>query len=174
MTLRIVSSSACILVNTGNSSATSVLSKSTMNYRVRTILFILLLAISVLSLPALLEGNIIDELPEEADRENDDLTIISDAVIPWLQAPVHLATILLQVGISFFVLFVVYLGGRSKHRRFNDRTIDPAQVFRFNILKTALSRAVFNFLFFGLFHTSHPLIRVLNPILISPRRSKRL
>jgi hypothetical protein len=36
----------------------------------------------------------------------------------------------LMMGMSIFALVVVYLGGRSNHRRFNDRTIGAINLFK--------------------------------------------
>jgi hypothetical protein len=70
------------------------------------------------------------------------------------------------LGMSIFALFVIYLGGRSNHKRFYDRTIEPVKLFTFKFLKTALKRAVFIFLFLGspLDNTKHKL----TPIILCP------
>jgi hypothetical protein len=65
----------------------------------------------------------------------------------WAMAPIYLTMSGLMLGISVFALFGVYLGGRSNHRRFNDRTIDSINLFRGIFSVTALLRAVFVFLF---------------------------
>jgi hypothetical protein len=64
-----------------------------------------------------------DELPD------DDISLFHDVPISWIRIPVHQLSLLLRLGISIFALFIVYLGGRSKARRFNDRTIDAVNVF---------------------------------------------
>jgi len=53
-----------------------------------------------------------------------------------------------MLGMSIFTLFVVYQGGRSNRRLFNDRTIDAVNLLRGIFSETALFRAVFVFLFF--------------------------
>ena len=102
-------------------------------------------------MPALLGASVI-ELPEEddiTDPEEDDFGISDSVSADWIRIPVHQMSVLLRLGISIFALFVVYLGGRSKHRRFNDRTIDHVNALMSYSLKTALiHRAVFIFLFF--------------------------
>jgi hypothetical protein len=117
-----------------------------MNQNVRTI-FLIILMLSVLFMPALMEASIID-LPEEDDlTDEDDFTVIHTFPAAWTRIPVHQLSVLLRLGISIYALLVVYLGGRSKHKRFNDRTIDHINVLIAEFLKTALIRAVFNFLF---------------------------
>jgi hypothetical protein len=118
-----------------------------MNQLVRTIILILLV-LSTFMLPTLIDAGMID-LPEEddlreTDADGDNFSAISEFPIAWSRIPVHQMSILLRLGISIFALFVVYLGGRSKHKRFNDRTIDPAAVLIVN-LKTTLNRVVFIF-----------------------------
>lgn len=114
-----------------------------MNLKSGIVLFILVITLVVL-LPLLVGASIVD-LPEEDDLTDDDLSIISNFSVAWIRIPVHQLSILLRVGLSIFTLFVVYLGGRSKHRRFNDRTIDHVRALIANSSKTAHIRAVFNF-----------------------------
>jgi hypothetical protein len=118
---------------------------------VRNIFLILILVLSVLFVPALLGASIIDLQEEDdlADGDGDDYSVISDFPPTWIRIPVHQMSVLLRLGISIFTLFVVYLGGRSKHRRFNDRTLDHVNaLISYSSLKTALLiRAVFRFLF---------------------------
>jgi len=144
---------------------------------VRNILLILILTLSVLFVPALLGASIID-LQEEDDlteTEDDDFSIL-DFPPTWIRIPVHQMSVLLKLGMSIFTLFVVYLGGRSKHRRFNDRTLDHINALTsYSSLKTALlNRAVFYFLFTAL-HLNYPnqyLVNRYSPILIlNSRRS---
>jgi hypothetical protein len=122
-----------------------------MNQTTRSIFLILLLITSVLLAPALMGGSIIDSLAEEDDLgDRDEFSLIGTFSILWIRIPVHQVSVLFRLGISIFALFVVYLGGRSKHRRFNDRTIDAinaVNVLKADFLKTAHTRAVFNFLF---------------------------
>src|SRR6185503_19616260 len=96
-----------------------------MNPNVRTLFFIIVLILSVLFMPALLGESVI-ELPEEDDRshsEEDDFASRASLLAGWIGIPIHYLSVLLRLGISIFALFIVYLGGRSKHRRFNDRTL---------------------------------------------------
>ena len=122
-----------------------------MNQTTRSIFLILLLITSVLLAPALMGGSIIDSLAEEDDLgDRDEFSLIGTFSILWIRIPVHQMSVLFRLGLSIFALFVVYLGGRSKHRRFNDRTIDAinaVNVLKADFLKTAHTRAVFNFLF---------------------------
>ena len=81
------------------------------------------------------------------DVLDDDSFIIHDIPFTWLRIDMHHVSILSTVVLSMFVLFVVYLGGRSKHRRFNDRTIDATVSIHVSmLLRTARRGAVFNFL----------------------------
>ena len=118
--------------------------------KVRNLLLILILMLSVLFVPALLGTSVMDLQEEDdlTDTEDDDFSVI-DFPPTWIRIPVHQMSVLLRLGISIFALFVVYLGGRSKHRRFNDRTIDHViALISHSSLKTALiNRAVFHFLF---------------------------
>jgi hypothetical protein len=141
-----------------------------MSHTVRNIILIIILMLSVVFVPALLGTSIID-LQEEndlTDTEDDDFSFI-DFPPTWIRIPVHQMSVLLRLGISIFALFVVYLGGRSKHRRFNDRTLDHVNALISYSLKTALFiRAVFNFLF-PILHLNYPnryLVNRFSPILI--------
>jgi ABC-type multidrug transport system fused ATPase/permease subunit len=137
--------------------------------QVRNIFLILILMLSVLFVPALLGTSIIDLQEEDdlTDTEDDDFSLI-DFPPTWIRIPVHQMSVLLRLGMSIFALFVVYLGGRSKHRRFNDRTLDHVNALISYSLKTALFRAVFNFLF-PILHLNYPnryLVNRFSPILI--------
>jgi hypothetical protein len=107
------------------------------------------LIFSVILLP-LLTGASIIVTPEEDDIVDDDLSLLSHFSVAWIRIPVHQLSVLLRAELSIFTLFVVYLGGRSKHRRFNDRTIDHVRVLMAEYLKTARIRAVFKFNFIPL------------------------
>ena len=84
--------------------------------------------------------------------EDDDYTLAHSFMASWARLPVHQMLSGLMLGMSMFVLFVVYMGGRSNNRRFNDRTLDSINLFRGIFFATALFRAVFVFLF----SASHP------------------
>ena len=120
-----------------------------MNQIVRNLLLIFLMLLAAFVLPAWVEVSLLD-LPEEddlTDEDEDDSSAIHNFSPTWIRIPVHQMSVLLRLGISIFALFVVYLGGRSKHRRFNDRTIDPVNALTSYSLKTALfNGAVFYFL----------------------------
>ena len=149
-----------------------------MNQNVWNVFFIILLTLSALFVPSLMGAGIV-ELPEEddlTDGDGDDFSVIHNFAPTWIRIPVHQMSVLLRLGISIFTLFVVYLGGRSKHRRFNDRTIDHviALISR-SLLKTALLiRAVFHFLVpaLPLDYPNQYLVNCFSPILIlNSRRS---
>ena len=140
-----------------------------MNQNIWNILFILL-TLSALFMPTFMETGVI-ELAEEDDLselEGDDFSVIINSAPTWIRIPVHPMSALLRVGISIFTLFVVYLGGRSKHRRFNDRTLDhDLALISDSFLRTALLiRAVFNFLFPRL-HLNYPNSYLVNDFLHS-------
>jgi hypothetical protein len=84
-----------------------------------------------------------DELPDD-----DDFLAAGSFARAWFRIPVPQLSFILMLGMSIFALIVVYRGGRSNHQRFNDRTIEPVKLLTVVFLKTALLRAVFNFLFF--------------------------
>ena len=56
--------------------------------------------------------------------EDDDHLFVGSFMATWGRMTVHQTLSGLILGISIFALFGVYLGGRSNHRRFNDRTLD--------------------------------------------------
>jgi hypothetical protein len=142
-----------------------------------SIICLILLILSVFLLPLLAGASIIDSPEEDNLADDDDFSVISTFPVAWLRIPVHQMSLLLRLGISIFALFVVYLGGRSKHRRFNDRTIDAINLLtgELLILKTALIRAVFNFQVIP--HplpTNDHLVSLSHSILFLKRRSTKL
>jgi len=104
-----------------------------------------------------------NELPDE-----DDFFAVDSLIVAWARITAHQTLSGLLFGMSVFALFVVYLGGRSNHRRFNDRTIDFVNVLRGIFSATALLRAVFVFLFADLHpgHTNKQLCRKVIPSII--------
>jgi hypothetical protein len=66
---------------------------------------------------------------DNALLEDDDHSLASSFMAIWARMPVHQMLSGLILGLSIFALFVVYLGGRSNHRRFNDRTLDSMDLF---------------------------------------------
>ena len=116
-----------------------------MNLKSGNILFFLVLIFSVILLPLLMGASIVDLSEEEDPVDDDDLSLLSHFSVAWIRIPVHQLSVLMRAELSIFTLFVVYLGGRSKHRRFNDRTIDHVRALVADSLKTARMRAVFNF-----------------------------
>jgi hypothetical protein len=134
-----------------------------MNLTSRSILLVILLISCVILLPALIGVSLI-ALPEEDNLAGDDFMLMSNLPLAWSRIPIHQMSILLRGAISIFALFVVFLGGRSKHKRFNDRTIDHVNILIAEFLKTAPIRAVFNFPFVAP-HSNYPIYRFLNPFL---------
>jgi len=117
-----------------------------MDLKSLNIVFLIILILSVILLPAVAGASILDFTEEDNVTDRDDFFILDNYSATWMRMTVHPMSEFLGFGISIFALFIVYLGGRSKHRRFNDRTIDPANLLIAVFLKTARFRAVFNFL----------------------------
>jgi hypothetical protein len=147
-----------------------------MNQSVGSIFLIIILMLSVLFMPAIMGAGMIDLIEDDdlTDTDEDDFSTISDFPPAWVRIPIHQLSVLLRLGMSIFALFVVYLGGRSKHRRFNDRTLDHVNaLISYPFLKTALFiRAVFLFLVPAL-HLNYPnrhLVNRFSPILIHNSR----
>ena len=66
---------------------------------------------------------------DNAALEDDDQSLVGSFMAIWTRMQVHQTLSGLILGMSIFALFVVYLGGRSNHRRFNDRTLDSIDLF---------------------------------------------
>ena len=66
---------------------------------------------------------------DNAFAEEDDHSLVSSFTAIWGKVSVHQMLSGLMLGISIFALFGVYMGGRSNHRRFNDRTLDSMDLF---------------------------------------------
>ena len=113
--------------------------------------FLIFLVLSVILLPTL-GGAYVMDLAEDDDLADGDFLIMHDFAAAWNLVFRSQMSVLLRLELSIFILFVVYLGGRSKVRRFNDRTIDGVNFFTFVVdsLKTALTRTVFNFRFLSM------------------------
>lgn len=116
----------------------------------RTIIFIIVVLLLALLLPVLAGPGLIG-LPDDSEQlDDDDFSAMIPFPIMWINVQFHQVTLLLKQGMSIFALYVVYLGGRSKHRRFNDRTLDIINSLNVVFSKTALFiGAVFNFLLRG-------------------------
>jgi hypothetical protein len=112
----------------------------------RIIIIFILVGLLLVLLPVLAGMGAASFLEDDVPDE-DDLSMINDISFTWLRIPLRELSTLLTLGLSVFALFVVYLGGRSKHRRFNDRTIDAntVSIHLSWLLRTAQRRAVFNF-----------------------------
>jgi len=77
-----------------------------------------------------------------SDNDFSDIAYFS---IDWIGVQSHQEPMLITSDISIFALFIVFLGGRSKSRWFNDRTIKPINSSLSFHPKTALYRVVFYF-----------------------------
>jgi hypothetical protein len=95
-----------------------------MNLFSRIIILIGILLLLLTLFPAISGTGYAAVLEEDDLPDDDDVSLHNDVPISWIRIPVHQLSLLLRLGISIFALFIVYLGGRSKARRFNDRTID--------------------------------------------------
>jgi hypothetical protein len=115
-----------------------------MNPTARNLLLVILMLFVALS--PMVMGNF--GLEDEDDHPGDnDLLVMSILPMTWInKILVHRIPDLLRFGISFFALFLVFLGGRSKAKRFNDRTLDSIKPLVVLFSKAALFiRAAFNF-----------------------------
>jgi hypothetical protein len=113
-----------------------------MNPITRNLLLVIIMLFTILS--PMFMGN----LGVEDDQSDDEgLLGMSSLPMTWTnEILAHQIPDLLRFGISFFALFLVFLGGRSKAKRFNDRTLDSIKSLEVLFSKTALFiRAVFNF-----------------------------
>jgi hypothetical protein len=111
----------------------------------RNVIFMAMVMLCII-LMTVLTGIIISE--EDDQLLDDDFLAAGSFAGAWFRIPVPQLSFILMLGMSIFALIVVYRGGRSNHQRFNDRTIEPVKLLTVVFLKTALNRAVFNFLFF--------------------------
>jgi len=110
----------------------------------RNVIFMAMVMLCII-LMTVLTGIII---PEENDQlPGDDFLAAGNFAAAWFSIPVPQLSFILMLGMSIFALIIVYLGGRSNHKRFNDRTIEPAKLLTVAFFKTALLGAVFMFLF---------------------------
>jgi len=106
--------------------------------------FLILLVLFISSSPAIAG---VFGLIDEHEIPNDGFFVIDYLPVTWFSMPVLQKLVLLGFGIFIFALFVMYLGGRLKNKRFNDRTIDPVDSLIAILSKAALDKAAFNFLF---------------------------
>lgn len=111
----------------------------------------ILLMITAIVLLSLLTAILSLTLPDNLPDSDDNASSLGNFLIAWRSVSAQDLALELILGMSVFILFVTYLGGRSNRRRFNDRIPDSnftsKNVWLF--LKTASSEAVFNFLFSG-------------------------
>ena len=113
----------------------------------RIIILLALLGLALTLLPFLPGTGMIGFVEDNDIPEEDDLTFLSSIPIAWSRISIHRLFTFLKLGLSIFILLIVYRGGRSKSGIFNDRTIDVNNLFEGSLyfLKTALYRAVFKF-----------------------------
>lgn len=118
-----------------------------MNTTVRNVfLIIVILTFILLPLMAGIIGLFI-ETDEDDHSGNMDFSMICSFPMECIRSmSAQQMAAVLWFGMSIFALFVVYLGGRSKAKRFNDRTIEPNKSLIVAFSKAALFiRAAFNF-----------------------------
>jgi hypothetical protein len=116
----------------------------------RGIVLFSIMMLFIILLPAI--TGLVGLTVENEFLEDDDYSLANSFMASWARMSVRQMLSGLMLGMSMFVLFVVYMGGRSNHRRFNDRTLDSFNLFSGIFFATALFRAVFVFLFLA----SHP------------------
>ena len=93
----------------------------------RSITLFSIMMLFIILLPAV--TGLVGLTVENEFPEDDDYTLANSFMASWARMPIHQLVSGLMLGISMFTLFVVYLGGRSNHRRFNDRTLDSFNLF---------------------------------------------
>jgi len=85
-------------------------------------------------------------IEEGENYEDNYFSIAANFPMDWIESQIPHGSILLKLDISVFALFVVFIGGRSKSKWFNDRTIELVSSSISPYSKTVLFRAVFCFL----------------------------
>ena len=105
-----------------------------------TLLALMMLFIILLSILVGIAG-----LNKNRLTENDDHSLAGTFTAIWARMSVQQMSSGLMLGISIFALFGVYMGGRSNHRRFNDRTLDSMDLFgRFFLRRLYLEPFLFS------------------------------
>ena len=102
--------------------------KYRMNLNNRSSVFLLILMVFLILLP--LATGLLGLIEDNDLFDEDDLFTADSFIVAWYRIVTHHMLLGLIFGMSIFALFVVYLGGRPNHRRFNDRTIDFINVLR--------------------------------------------
>ena len=111
----------------------------------RNVIFMAMVMVCII-LMTVLTGIMISE--EDDQLPGDDFLAAGNFAAAWFRIPVPQLSFILMLGMSIYALIIVYLGGRSNHKRFNDRTLEPVKLLKVAYFKTALiNRAVFIFLF---------------------------
>jgi hypothetical protein len=113
-------------------------------------LFVILLPV-ITGIIGLFIGTDGDNLPDNIDFSM--ISSFSMGLISWIS--VRQTAVVMRFGISLFALFVVYLGGRSKVKRFNDRTIELIKSLKVIFTLAALFRAAFGLNFMMLISRSY-------------------
>jgi hypothetical protein len=116
-----------------------------MNPANRSSILLAIMMLFLIMLPVM--SGVIGLIEDNELADEDDLFTADSLLVARARLSIHQLLPGLVFGMSIFTLFVVYLGGRSNHRRFNDRTIDAINSLRGTLFATALLRAVFVFLF---------------------------
>src|ERR1041385_2359340 len=87
-----------------------------MNLFSRSFVFLTIIMLLLTLLPALTGTEMVSFIEnDDAPDDDDDFSFINSVPVAWTRIPVHQLSVLLRLGMSIFSLFVVYLGGRSKH-----------------------------------------------------------
>jgi len=118
----------------------------------------------IILIPAFAGTGIVGLVDDDADL--DDSLTFANILMEWAGSSTPELMAVLNLSLSFFVMFIAYLGGRSKNKWFNDRTLDSIKSEIEIISKTALIiRAVFYYRLVELFtgRTTKKLILILSP-----------
>ena len=86
-------------------------------------------------------------MDEDFVPEDDVLSMLRNVPVIWTGLFIHEISILPGLGIIIFALYVTYLGGRLKDKRFNERTIQLPFSLRIVSFEATLFRVAFIFLF---------------------------
>ena len=122
-----------------------LLSVNIMNQTNQHLLSIIKRVLLILLLIAFMGTHVVSFMAGGENLNDNDLSDTAYFPMDWIGTQIHHESVLLKLDISIFALFIVFLGGRSKNKWFNDRTIEPINFSLSYYPKTALFRAVFCF-----------------------------
>lgn len=128
----------------------------------RIVLVLIMVILLMILLPAFAGTGFVGLMEEGEYPDDDDASAMAHFPVDWIGLQSHQLSVSLGLAVSIFALFVVYLGGRSKNKRFNNRTFEVIKSSIVIFFKTTLFRVVFCFGLFGhcLDQTNHQLTNV--------------